>query len=59
MKNYLGLAVLFLLMLVLCTTQANAESIAKARAELGYAPTIGLSEGIRRTLDWYREHRWL
>jgi len=40
-------------------TKSRAFDIAKARAELGYAPTIGLNEGIRRTLDWYREHRWL
>lgn len=31
-------------------------SIAKARAELGFAPLVGLSEGVRRTVEWYREN---
>ncbi len=40
-------------------TKSRAFDIARARAEIGYAPTIGLREGIRRTLDWYRQHGWL
>jgi nucleoside-diphosphate-sugar epimerase len=31
--------------------------ITKARAELGYEPTIGLDEGLRRSLVWYSHHR--
>lgn len=31
--------------------------IAKARTELGYAPTIGIEEGLRRALLWYGENR--
>ncbi|HJS48608.1 MAG TPA: NAD-dependent epimerase/dehydratase family protein [Gemmatimonadales bacterium] len=31
--------------------------IAKARVELGYAPGIGLDEGLRRSLLWYAGHR--
>ena len=31
--------------------------IDKARAELGYAPSIGLDEGLRRTLIWYDQNR--
>jgi nucleoside-diphosphate-sugar epimerase len=31
----------------------------RARAELGYAPTIGIREGIARTAGWYREAGWL
>jgi len=31
--------------------------IAKARAELGYRPSIGLDEGLRRLLLWYFENR--
>jgi UDP-glucuronate 4-epimerase len=27
-----------------------------AKAELGFVPTIGLDEGIRRTVEWYREY---
>ena len=40
-------------------TKSRAFDIARARAELGYAPTVGLREGIRRTLAWYREQGWL
>ena len=40
-------------------TKSRAFDISRARAELGYAPAIGLREGIRRTLDWYRRSGWL
>ena len=40
-------------------TKSRAFDIARARTELGYAPQVGLREGIRRTLGWYREQRWL
>jgi nucleoside-diphosphate-sugar epimerase len=40
-------------------TKSRAFDIARARAELGYAPRVGLREGIARTLDWYRQHGWL
>ncbi len=40
-------------------TKSRAFDIARARAELGYAPKVGLDEGIRRTLAWYREQGWL
>jgi len=33
--------------------------IAKARALLGFEPRIGLLEGARRTVDWYRKENWL
>ena len=29
---------------------------AKIRERLGWEPAVGLEEGLRRTLDWYREH---
>lgn len=32
----------------------RAFDISRARRELGYAPRVGLREGIRRTADWYR-----
>jgi len=32
-------------------TQAD---ITRARAELGYEPTVGLREGLRRELEWLR-----
>ena len=40
-------------------TKSRAFDISRARAEIGYAPRVGLREGIGRTLDWYRTHDWL
>jgi nucleoside-diphosphate-sugar epimerase len=40
-------------------TKSRAFDITRARTELGYAPSVGLREGIRRTLAWYRENGWL
>jgi dihydroflavonol-4-reductase len=40
-------------------TKSRAFDITRARTELGYAPRIGLREGIERTLGWYREHAWI
>jgi len=31
----------------------------KARKELGFESEIPLDEGIRETLNWYKDHRWL
>lgn len=40
-------------------TKSRAFDITRARQELGYAPLVGLREGIRRTLDWYRASGWI
>jgi nucleoside-diphosphate-sugar epimerase len=40
-------------------TKSRAFDIGRARTEIGYAPRVGLHEGIRRTLDWYRDHGWI
>ena len=40
-------------------TKSRAFDSARARAEIGYAPKVGLREGIGRTLAWYREAGWL
>ena len=40
-------------------TKSRAFDITRAKTEIGYAPQVGLREGIRRTLDWYRQHGWL
>jgi nucleoside-diphosphate-sugar epimerase len=34
-------------------------SIDKARRELGFEPEYPLEEGMRRTVEWYREKEWL
>ena len=40
-------------------TKSRAFDISRARKEIGFAPQVDLPEGIRRTLDWYREHGWI
>jgi len=40
-------------------TKSRAFDISRARRELNFNPTTGLREGIRRTLEWYREQRWI
>ena len=40
-------------------TKSRAFDIARARREIGYAPSVSLREGITRTLGWYRQHGWL
>jgi dihydroflavonol-4-reductase len=40
-------------------TKSRAFDISRARTELGYDPKVGLREGIRRTIAWYREQGWL
>jgi len=40
-------------------TKSRAFDITRARNEIGFAPRVGLREGIRRTLEWYRQHGWL
>ncbi|VAX16986.1 UDP-glucose 4-epimerase [hydrothermal vent metagenome] len=37
----------------------RAFSIARARAELGYEPKIGLRDGVHRTVAWYKKHGWI
>ena len=40
-------------------TKSRAFDISRARGELGYAPAVGLRDGIRKTLEWYRREGWL
>jgi nucleoside-diphosphate-sugar epimerase len=40
-------------------TKSRAFDITRARQELGFTPAVGLTEGIRRTLDWYRREGWI
>jgi nucleoside-diphosphate-sugar epimerase len=39
--------------------QNRAFDITRAKTELGYAPRIGLAEGLRRTGQWYRQMGYL
>lgn len=40
-------------------TKSRAFDISRARHDIGYAPCVGLRDGISRTLEWYRAHGWL
>ena len=33
--------------------------IEPARRELGYEPQVKLAEGVRRSIQWYKENKWL
>jgi UDP-glucuronate 4-epimerase len=35
---------------------ATWADISASRAELGYAPTVPLADGVARFVDWYRGH---
>ena len=39
--------------------QVRAFSIAKARKELGYQPTVGIKEGLARTAEWYHANGYV
>jgi nucleoside-diphosphate-sugar epimerase len=40
-------------------TKSRAFDISRARQEVGYAPRVGVREGVRRTLAWYSKEGWL
>jgi dihydroflavonol-4-reductase len=40
-------------------TKSRAFDISRARHELGFSPTVALRDGIRRTLEWYRDQGWI
>jgi nucleoside-diphosphate-sugar epimerase len=39
--------------------QNRAFKIDKAKRDLGYAPRVGIDEGLRRTAEWYRAEGYL
>ena len=40
-------------------TKSRAFDITRARQELGFAPKVGLREGVRRALEWYQLKGWI
>src|SRR6266446_1622106 len=40
-------------------TNSRIYDITRARSELGYAPKVGLEEGMRLTASWYYKHHYL
>ena len=40
-------------------TQSRMYDISRARSELGYAPKVGLEEGMELTAAWYDKHHYL
>ena len=36
----------------------SLADISRARELLGYQPTVGLREGLRRTIDWWNTSRF-
>jgi nucleoside-diphosphate-sugar epimerase len=40
-------------------TKSRAFDISRARRELAFDPCVHLRDGIARTLEWYREQRWI
>jgi dihydroflavonol-4-reductase len=40
-------------------TKSRAFDVARARAELGFAPRFSVRDGIARTLQWYRREGWI
>lgn len=40
-------------------TNSRIYDITRARSELGFAPTVRLEEGMKRTASWYYKHHYL
>lgn len=40
-------------------TKSRSFDIRRAKAVLGFRPAVSLQDGIRLTLDWYRQEGWL
>ncbi len=36
-----------------------ACSIEKAKKELNYSPKVSLEDGMRKTIEWYVENKWI
>lgn len=40
-------------------TNSRVYEISRAKSELGFAPRVGLDEGMKRTSEWYQKHKYL
>ena len=40
-------------------TSSRIYDSSRAQSELGYAPTVTLEEGMKRTAQWYYKHQYL
>lgn len=40
-------------------TNSRVYDIGRARSDLGFAPTVPLEEGMRRSAEWYYKHEYL
>ncbi len=40
-------------------TNSRVYDISRAKAELGFAPRVGLEEGLKRTAEWYHKYEYL
>ena len=36
-----------------------AVDISKACADFGFSPEVGLREGVRKSIEWYKKEGWL
>jgi nucleoside-diphosphate-sugar epimerase len=34
-------------------------SVEKAKRDFGWKQEISIEEGIKRTVEWYKEHKWI
>lgn len=59
MKNISGLSLPLSTERVKNLTISYVFDINKAKKELNYNPKFGLSEGVKRTVDWYERNGWL
>jgi len=37
--------------------EERVPNINKTKEVLGYSPKVGLEEGLKKTMDWYKKHK--
>ena len=40
-----------------CATRNMIYDISKAKEELGFTPKVGIEEGVKRTVEWYKDNK--